>query len=324
MRGVCLVHMKPTNILLALLMVLAFGDVRAEDQPTRRFTGSMTALHTTDDFKYFTTLANYNKRASKDSKLWSYGVEAAVTTGEVVGSEFGFQRFKLIGEVKRDNYLVTLAPGIANRTVDDRSDSQSFDGFAKINSAKKKWVYNLEIGRRVFADEIQSLFSVQENLKGDYYRASVQHRIHDNWKASLWNKAYFLSDDNQRSHTDVAVMYGVSPTWPWIWVGFGYEFMSHTKDNQSYWSPREFYSYGPRLDVSAPIKGKLSFAGGINLNQFRDIDFGQGEGYYLSSKLIYGEYKKTQYALGIELIQSEQNGNIWRSQAGTLGVVCPF
>ena len=286
--------------------------------------GSTTSIQTNSEFRSFSFLGSYKTNSSSTDDTWSFGAVTSIVDGQVSESNFSFQHFQISEQIKKGPFEFIIAPGLVNRTIDSRNNSQIFESYLGFNSDFEATGIQFEVGSKSLGEDLQSSYSIRENLGSLYYRIAIQRKITETVKLSLLTKTLYLSDTNQRSDSDLALMYGISTTWPWIWVGFGTEFMSNSKTSQSYWSPRQFYSFGPRIDVAAPIFGKLSFALGLNLNKFQDIDFGGGQGFYSNSKLIYGDVGKLRYEFGIEAIQSEQSGNIWRSQAMSLGLSCLF
>lgn len=292
-------------------------------------TGSATSLQTTSEFKSYGLTLGYKEltltnETSAESAAWNFGVNGSLAQGKVAQTDFSFQRLQVTALKKLNSFELTIAPGIANRTATAREAAQAFDGYLGLSGTFFASSIQFEVGARAVGDELQSNYSVQQNLRGEYARLQVQHTFAEKWKLGFLNKTFTLSDENVRSDSDASLLYGVSTSWPWIWLGGGAEYLTNTQANGPYWSPRQFYSYGLRSEVALPIAGQWSFAAGLNLNKFRDVDFDEGQGYYLNSKVIYGEWGKLRYELGVEAIQSEQNGNIWQSQAITAGVTCPL
>lgn len=286
--------------------------------------GSITSIQTTSKFRFLTFLGSYKTNSALEDDIWNLGLKSSLTNGQVSQSNFSFQHFQLTEQMKKGPFEFIVAPGIANRNMENIKSSQIFEGFLGFNSAFETTGLQIEVGSKSYGEDLQSISSIQENLRGPYYRLAIQKKITEAVKLNLISKTLYLSDGNQRTDNDLSLMYGIATSWPWIWVGLGTGYLTNSKANQPYWSPRQFYSYGPRLDIAAPIYRTFSFAVGLNLNKFQDIDFRQGQGFYSNSKIVYGEVGKLRYEVGLEAIQSEQNGNVWRSQAVALGMQCPF
>jgi hypothetical protein len=90
-----------------------------------------------------------------------------------------------------------------------------------------------------------------------------------------------LDDRNIQHQSAAALLYGVSPEWPWIWVGVGTEQLRCDESRPGYWSPRIFRSSGLRVDVAAPITEQLSYSVAANLDRVNE-DGVSGDGRYFS------------------------------------------
>jgi hypothetical protein len=67
--------------------------------------------------------------------------------------------------------------------------------------------------------------------------------------------------------------------------------------------------------LAFPITDRFSLASGLNLNKFRDIDYGEGVGYYGTLKALYKTSEAFQMDLKYEVIKSKQALSDWRSDA---------
>ena len=103
--------------------------------------------------------------------------------------------------------------------------------------------------------------------------------------------------------SDFAVLYGLSPDLPWVWVGAGIYYQVFEFQTDGYWSPSQYHSFGPRLEASFPISPKLTGEAGVNLNvvsedRWTPLDFSEFGG-YISLGLDYSIGKGTHLKIGI-------------------------
>lgn len=260
-----------------------------------------------------------------DKNGFTISIDPKYTSGNTSGAAFGFQDLNLYIAKTTLHSLLYSNLSYNSRTIDRRENSDN--AFANLGG---EWTYPkfslaLEAGKKSLAQEFQSLTSVRENLSGAYYILRTNVSLSKNWQMRAITKTYFVIDANRRTDSDVGLMYGISPSWPWIWVGVGAEYMTNSIANTTgYWSPRQFVNVGPRFDLSFPIVGNYSFAMALNLNKYNDVDFGDGTGFYSVAKLIYGDANSMRVEGGLETISSEQNSSNWTSSMVFLGITCPF
>jgi len=314
--------LKINFLVFISLGLFGFHSV-AETAGANQIQGRAEALWTSSEYRSSGISLGYGSNIS-DSQL-HFDFLAKEIQGKVATSDFSFKTLTLNFENKKNDLRTYGALSTSQRTITGRPDSSSAFGLIGAEWTETNLFLGLETGARDFSQEFQSLTSVRENLKGPYTLVRITYKFAEKWQLRGMNKNYFISDDNQRADSDLALMYGVSPGWPWIWVGLGGELMTNSKANTTgYWAPRQFTNYGPRLDVAAPIADKTTFYLGLNVNKFNDIDFGDGTGFYGVSKLVYGADDSWKIELGVESISSDQNASRWTSTMAFLGVSCLF
>lgn len=119
-----------------------------------------------------------------------------------------------------------------------------------------------------------------------------------------------VSDHNSFWGFDTSAMYGISPSWPWIWLGYGVSGLYFESDRIGYWSPSKFYNHGARLDSSFPIFGAISGIVGANLN-FYNEDRTKGDGFLISAGLQWGQYDGNNVRILYTKIRSGQEQSPW-------------
>ncbi len=124
----------------------------------------------------------------------------------------------------------------------------------------------------------------------------------------------YFSDGNFKNEQDFEVMYGLSLDRPWFWLGLGANKLSFNHTEVNYWSPTNYYSFGPRLDANVPLFGVVSFFAGGSLNAQYDGDNAiWGYGYYLNCGLAFFDRNKSNFKLSYTRIYSESSLSRWYS-----------
>lgn len=317
---------KRWSCLISILFTLLTGEFLWAQQDTQRnlILGRAEFLNTSSEFQSSGYVLKYNNTFADSSDLL-LTLRANHTNGKTSERNFNFQTVVIGVEKEGAGYRY-----FSRITFDQRAISQQDTSQNILGDLGGSWDFSdsslfIEGGKKSYAQEFQSLVSVRDNLTGPYYLLRYNYSLSDKWQMRSMNKTYYISDDNRRMDLDAAIMYGISPKWPWIWIGFGTELLTNSIANTTgYWSPRQFVNIGPRLDIAIPIFEKYTFSAGLNLNKFNDIDFGDGTGYYAVSKLAYGNAADLKIEGGIESISSEQNLSKWTSTMFFIGASCPF
>ena len=246
--------------------------------------------------------------------------------GQTGGAQFNFVHLKesvSFGAVETLQTRFSL--GLANLHLADSSDTQFLDTEIELRrSFGEKFEVFAKFGASEYADLFQTQGAFAESLKGESLKAGLNWRPIHKLRAQVYHQSYWLSDSNNRLDDDFSLLYALSPDWPWIWIGAGFENITDTLATSAYWSPKHFIDYGPRFDVAFPIFEKLTGSFGLNINHYKDFDFGEGNGFYFLGRLTYGQENHMKLDLSWEQIQSKQEANNWFSQMIRIGLTCPF
>ena len=132
-------------------------------------------------------------------------------------------------------------------------------------------------------------------------------KIRINFSDSSWS----LSDENTRHEYQVNLLYGISPSWPWIWVGLNYDHLGYDETKPDYWSPNEFYSYGLVLDSSFPITENFTGAIAGSLSRINEDLNPEGNGNSVFLGIDYKMTKSQTLRFGASRILSVQNNSAW-------------
>jgi len=134
------------------------------------------------------------------------------------------------------------------------------------------------------------------------------------WRFVYDSQFVEFSDNNLRIHNQIQTLYGLSPSWPWIWAGAVAEHIENSKTIAGYWTPHEFTSAGLKLEASFPIHGQLTGMSEIQyrLQQENGLPWGDGNSFYFGVQ--HGDRDGLNFRVGYSLINSLQEGSKWQEE----------
>lgn len=130
----------------------------------------------------------------------------------------------------------------------------------------------------------------------------------------------YLQNDVERTFFDSELMVSLMKFPHWVRLGVGYHTLDYNKATNNYWSPTDFYAFGPRVDLAYLIKENLQAYFGGNYNWFEENKTFSGTGYYLRTGLQYGIREDYIIDASYERNESVQNNNKWVGKAFYLNV----
>lgn len=160
---------------------------------------------------------------------------------------------------------------------------------------------------------------ITEALAARTYAAAVTIKPARRWHLNGTGKVGALSDGNRSYHYIYSLMYGVSPDWPWIWVGIGGETLHYDEARPGYWTPRNFRAAGLRFDSSVPLSESLEFDAALNLDRLHE-DGTTGSGYYADVGFDWTMMKDIHLRLGAIRNHSLQQGSRWSERIYTVSL----
>jgi hypothetical protein len=221
---------------------------------------------------------------------WNLGVERH--SGKIGnGTEFsGTKLHTGVGYKFGPKLMFETNFGVHDLYVNGR-DAASMRGtpHLKLVGSPVDWIWMIVNVRNDYVYQEMYLPSgITEKLTASTVRLELIARPHENLRVLGRSVEKWMSNSNFRQEQDIAAMYGVSSTSPWIWLGAGANFMSYSFHQSSLWTPSRFSSFGPRLEAAVPVRQRLSliFDGSWNLNQ--EEGFAQTQGYGYAAGLRYG------------------------------------
>lgn len=275
---------------------------------------------TSEELEYFESFVSYRNRRrdmdwpyqEADSLDLDWGLDAVVRNGSSFSSDFNALQFDaFIGKRLQTGSYLEVGVGVHGIRGDD---------LIKDDTIPIYWAKGLFPVTPSFDIEVVASFDYlyPEGFQpGSLIEALTSHTIFGelSWKPvySLWIKSQselkFISDSNKRFWTDLAVLYGISPDWPWVWVGAGANYLTYEFESDNYWSPSQYISYGPRLESSFPINEKLTAWAEIHLNVVTENEIFEELGDDISLGIDWALTKKVHMLLGIERFDSIRDGD---------------
>lgn len=272
----------------------------------------------------FGTSSQYHSKSWDLSGAFDEGnvfIDARNSQGTVVHKNFSVNRVSIGHRFNGLRTTPAIRIGVLSREYDGNKTNIPVMTLRGEENIKDKFYYTYTFGYVPMTEEFQTAYTVKEILRGGFAGVGGSYRWSEKWRSTFYFQHYFFNDKNTRLNHDVGLFYGIAPGDPWIWVGVGAGRLSNSNINLPYWVPLEFYTIGPRLDISFSFFEKWRFSSGLNLNYFNDVKTGEGTGYYMNSKLLYKISPTFDLYSGVESIQSKQFGNTWKSNGVSVGVI---
>lgn len=301
-------------------------SARGEESPVSDrdlFSMGLSTLHTTDDFDARTYSLSYRNNRREWFWPWQeatrhgldWGLDMDRSRGELGPTEFQSSHVQgtlgayltpgiyLQGQVGEH----TLETDVGDRTIKSNSVTAMF-GLDRDFSAQ------LATRRDFLYPEGLVPAGITVQLTARDYTASFRWRPNQRLRIQ-GNGTYRKFDDENDSQTgELSALYGISPSWPWVWAGVGVQQMGYDRQVSNYWSPDDFTAYGLRFDSSFPLNERLSGSVAANLDRL-DEDGSKGTGYFLQAGLQYQMDGQLYARLDLNESKSLQRASTWTSDS---------
>ncbi|MCB9062547.1 MAG: hypothetical protein H6622_13575 [Halobacteriovoraceae bacterium] len=295
---------------------------------------SRTVLgHTLLNYKYLNELTSDHFRSQKNilNTQWkrdelSYPYPEGVVDGH--NFEFNFLNDKFEGFSKESSLTIMdllysfsfldhrATLGLKHSTLNFGNTEHSlvspYLSFEKLfqNNAYLKLTY--EAGK--LAQSVLNISPLQESTNFKSIQLNYSFYWFEQLKSSIVFKQEYHSNNNKLMHFDYEMKYQLFPSiFEWFWGGLGFTYLSNSKEISGYWTPENFKSLGPRIEMSQHLFNKFYFSGAFNFNYFKENDGPTGDGFYSDLSLQYGSREELNFRFGTTLIRSEQSGSEWTS-----------
>ena len=237
------------------------------------------------------------------------------------GPNFKFKYSELQGQyshIFKKTHQVSLQAGAYHIDEDEDEEFSPSQGLklsgrmSVLSQFSENLYTNIYLGR---GSAIREIFLTGRNLhdlKATQAGATLQYQFFKQiFATKITYIKHYLSGDVERDYFDSEVMASIMKYPHWVRVGFGYHTMDYNKDTANYWSPLDFYAFGPRIDLSYQLNDKLQAYFGGNYNWFEENKIFTGAGYYLRTGLRYGIREDFTADLSYERNESVQNNTSW-------------
>ena len=243
-----------------------------------------------------------------DLQAYARSTESVKINGQRAAGVFG-------KKYSQDLYLEALA-GIHSVKSEEPTLAQTvFNYELKIQS----WLAdNLFIQVTTIKDLIyQELVTAQVDEKLSYNEVNPLIIYTPIKEVRIINRDKFriLSDKNKKQEFDLAAMYGLYTSTPWVWVGMGYNQINFSKEKNQvgYWAPEKFKAYGLRAEMNVPVNNELPLQLIFNAvyNHQQEENFEWGEGSIINVGFNYGDRAAQKFSMAYNEIRSRQSNSQW-------------
>ncbi|MBL7671112.1 MAG: hypothetical protein JNM39_11575 [Bdellovibrionaceae bacterium] len=322
------------NIKLLLLITITFFSLTSKTSPV--ISAEYEQERTSDQFQRNSTSVSFD--TCRRDLFWPYVGECSQTLG------WGLQFKKNEVSIPEIPTLGSARPGVLgsglklvgsvgtrlspNHHLDIEIGGHSLNadplyptmvaavGMAQVNwKVTSSWDLSFSEGRDLVYNELKLPAAFSHALTAWTFQTQSLYRLGHTWRFPIRGNLRNYSDENSSWEYDLAVLYGVSPGTPWIWVGLGFNQLSYQIQKSDYWTPKKVTSDGPRLEWDIPLYGKLSFSGGANFNHIAEQNAPEAEGYVALAGLKYGLREGFNMKIQYFKIETTQLGKAWSSDS---------
>ncbi len=321
------------NILFLLSLLVAEGalaksSVKAEHMWERTSDKYSRQIYS---IKYWQRQWNfgYTYPDEKPEEDTNYGLELYQNSGQVPSQSHTGKAVKvLLGKKINPELVLTGALGYHSLNVDQGTNSYSTaraSGRLKMNHHfYQKNEVQLEYENDYHYTLQLASGSARNPLTTEGYNLNFTLKPIEKIRVLLGYGNRWVSDGVQRQTTEGSLLYGISPSWPWIWVGIGGEYISHSRTTPEYYSPKFFKSYGTRAEAAFPVTDEWSVGAAWNYSIIQEEVLAAGVGHYIVGNVRYGGRQNFNFGFNYVKILSQQSNSEWSSESYTLNCEYPF
>jgi hypothetical protein len=254
---------------------------------------------------------------NSQSKQFDWGISTRTHSGKAEGIEFfGATATALLAYQFSDSDLLESTVGthqLKNASNQSVNTSTVYE-LKYSNIFAKKVESILSLNRDLIYHEMLLPAGVVESIFATTLKLSNQFHFSEKQRVRSQIKQRWFSNQKKSQLLELNYLYGFATSEPWIWGGIGCEYLNYDQSIVGMWSPKDFFSYGPRFEGSFQLLSNWALIMGININRLVDNQsHQQGWGYYSSLKMMYGQRESSQGGLSLTRIESQQAGNDWNS-----------
>lgn len=181
-----------------------------------------------------------------------------------------------------------------------------------INKINELFLIELDLGHGLAIRELFLTRTGLDSLEASFMSMKAKYQLFDKkLDLQLLTKKHWLENDVDRSYLDLSAMVSVMTFPHWVRVGIGYHTLDFNRADPHYWSPTDFYSFGPRADFSYSFKDNLSAYLGGSYSWFKENNTFSGNGHYARTGVRYGIRENHTIDFSYERTESAQNNSKW-------------
>lgn len=254
----------------------------------------------------------YNNSEAKTSE-WGLRFKSLSSNSNLI--DYKDHELMATGSTKlNDQYKISYEAG-ANQLKQEGFVDKSFFVFGtSLEFVLSENIFgSINLGQGYEVPTIIPLSGDASDVLSQNIRTNLSYRFIKDWQLDFKYRFDILADNNQRNWFDLQAMYSISTFPSWIRVGYGSSQLNYQSNSFTYWSPRNFLSHGPRLDLNIPVFDKFHWFGGGSYNFFRENSFSPGQGHYVRTGVNYGSRDQYLIEASFENGESTQNNRLWYS-----------
>lgn len=291
-----------------------------------------TALHTSDKFDTRTYSLSYRN----NRREWFWPWEGASNNGpdwgldvDSVNGEYGPTEFDAHHAQGLLGFYITPGVYIQGQAGKHTLHTEAGDRTLKSNGVSAMFGLNtnfsitLKTKRDFVYPDGMVPVGITNQMASRDYTAALRWRPHPRLRILGKNAYRKYDDENNSQQSELSFLYGVSPSWPWIWAGVGVQELSFDEPSLSYWSPEKYTAYGVRFDASFPLTERLSASTTVNLDRLNEDGF-TGNGYYVQGGLQYRLFRQLYARLDVVESKSLQSASKWTSDSALFSLNGPL
>ena len=266
-----------------------------------------------------------------DEEVTSQDLGVIATLNPGSSREYDFEGQKLglsFGKKYSDKAYFTLQAGFHRvKGTSAREEivhsSPSLESSLKLKSDKTNHKFSLDYD--LSYEDLQLPAGINQNLRTLGLRYYFSHSFAKNQKIYTSIGQKFYSGSNSRTQADSSYMIKPSESEWMPWFGFGFEYLSTSKNVTGYWTPRNQTSYGPRFEWSYWQNQYFSSSFGSQVNRYYDSSAKKsGWGHYTALSFYLGDRDQMHGEIEFVRMDSTQEGGKWHENDLNLSFNYPF
>jgi hypothetical protein len=218
--------------------------------------------------------------------------------------------------VQKFSKNLSIELGVGDSTLDNKQTKEAthltrYNLKAKIKLNKPLMLHLIHQRDFLFSHSIIE-DAATNVLYGDTSFVGLYWRPHHKWRVEGKHHHLRLSDGNASNKLSGALLYGISPGWPWIWSGITAEKLAFNEERAGYYTPKKYKVINATIDGSFPINTQWNASFGASVNQSKEGNNPSGTGYSISAGANWTINKRIMLKVHGSLLESTQETSTWK------------